>query len=147
MNKRAYDWPQTILYVFFSMVVLAWGIFIVIGFSEKADVAVTRLETEGIDYNILAARLLDSPTCLALEDSYGQARLGIIYLNKFDATQVKNCIKDVNDFKLELNPQVGGKGTIANGDAPNTEDKYFVKVYDSSTGKFYDSVLKIGFKL
>ena len=141
MTKRGQQtiWLPTIMHVFFSMILLIMGLLIINKFASGFDTAIV-YKTQDLDHNLIAARLLNSPDCLAWTESYTKAgepqyivHSGIIDMLKFDKTRISACIKDENfDLKLyEL-----GSGTpvqILSGDVTDAPvDTFLVRIYDEN---------------
>ncbi len=165
---------QVIVYVFVCMLILLAAIMGVNRFAENITVEKT-CHTKNIEFTLLAARVINSATCLAWEEPVGglpsgdilygsktwfdsavssaqkhQVRAGIIDLAKLTSadggTRVRSCL-ETDRFVVEAYGALGDKKASIGLQNLKTSfvETYIVKFFEN--GKFSDGRIKIAINM
>lgn len=153
MNKKGTEWPTVLVSTVFSMILLIIGVMMVADVVSSADVKSISI-TKGIGFNILAARVMNSPACAAWEEVFFPGdtvsytpHAGIIDNDKFTQDRIEKCMKG-KVFSLTLS--YGNTKKVISNAADSSElsgayeDDYSVRVRYND--KFYDGIMEVQIK-
>lgn len=152
VGKKAVEWPEALVYVLLSAILLIIGLYYILNISASSNLAID-FNVNNLQFSLLSNRIINSADCLAWEEPYLTStgttytvHAGIIDESKFLKQRIKNCLDGkavflwLTDFDgNNLQPNITTK-------TPNSErfveDYYLVKVHRTD-GSFTDARLGV----
>jgi hypothetical protein len=108
--------------------------------------------TDKLDFDMLSSRVINSPTCLAWEESYvgldshpkTLPHAGIISYDKLAEANLNNCLGD-RDYAISLKDLDEDVWTTSKnrGDAIGIEDMFFVNIRKREESEMHRGILTI----
>ncbi len=153
-GKRASDWLPAMMSVVLAAFLLIMVALMVLNIAGSIEVNKFKPLTSKLDYDLISARILNSPNCLAYEESYvdldshpkTQTHAGIISYDKLRATNLLDCLGNL-EFEINLEDLEGNWDTgnsRLSTKAITQEDKFFVKIHKVGESELHNGILTIG---
>jgi len=80
-NKRGLEAPRVVVYTLYTSVIMIFGIVMISSFMTNIC-TVSEYRTANLDFNNIASRLLYSPDCFAVQESYTDSEGNEVYVTK-----------------------------------------------------------------
>lgn len=143
-NKRGLEAPRVVVYTLYTSVIMIFGIVMINSFMTNIC-TVSEYRTANLDFNNIASRLIYSPDCFAVQESYTDlegnkvyvTKPGVLDETKLDIGRLNKCVKYGGLWGLEIielsdptHPHLS-RGDCSDSEWTRTED-FLILLKDSS---------------
>lgn len=153
-NRRASDWLPALVSVVLAAFLMIMVSLMMLNITGSVDARDFAAPTSKLNFDLMSARILNSPDCLAWEEVYVdldshekiQTHMGIINYDKLTGANLDNCLGD-KDYQISLKDLDGDVWTTSTpksrGTASGIEDMFFVNIRKIGESEMHRGVLTI----
>jgi len=141
-NSKAQGIPMEFVNLLFTVFLIFFAIFFIILPAMEEYYIVADFSMKHLEYDVLSARILNAPECLAYSDSLGRAHAGTIDIGKYTEKQIKDCLKDqfyIVHYDANGVASVLGKDKIDDDGNSKLINNTFLVRYTKDSGQTFET--------